>query len=106
MELVNVAQLAPGQVTATAVTSPHGAVLCPAGFTLTAAAIQRIGDAGVESVVVEHVAHRPDVSRRLEQLDERFADIDDPILLQLKATVEGCLKRLALQGLPAGRQGE
>ncbi len=88
MELVNVSQLRPGQVLASAVRNPNGVVLCPAGFELTEAAISRIRNAKVESaVIVGTLGPGPKVEERLQALEDRFQGVDDPLLLQVKATL-------------------
>lgn len=97
MELVTIEQLRPGQIVATAVTMAGGAVLCPMGFTLTAAAIERLRNAGIEAVVIEGSPSldASQLDARLDALRGRFAGVDDPILLQLKATMEhrlNCMK--------------
>lgn len=89
LQLVNIAQLKPGQVVATAVTNSGGAVLCPVGFKLTEKAIERLGNAGVDAVVVDvNEKLMANIDRRIEALQKRFEGVDDPIMLQLKATVE------------------
>lgn len=89
MELVNVSQLRPGLILATAIRNKGGAVLCPAGMQLTKVIIERIRNAGVESAVVEGtVGDGPKIEERLAALEARFTGIDDPILLQIKATIE------------------
>lgn len=98
MELVNVSQLKPGQILASAVTNPMGVMLCPAGFRLTEAAIGRLVNAGIESVVVEGTNRRAqDIDSRMEQLQNRFEGIDDPVLLQLKATIENRFQAMRLE---------
>jgi len=97
MELVTIDQARPGHVVAVAVTNAAGARLCPVGFRLTEAAIERLRNAGVQSVVIEGVlAQGPSVEERLSALERRFQGIDDPILLQLKATIENRLETIAL----------
>jgi len=99
MYLVSISDLTPGQVLAKGVTNETGAVLCPPGFKLTDAAIERLKNAGVESVIVEGSdedggeAYR----NRLDELRVRFEGIDDPIMLQLKAVIEKRLNFMALQ---------
>ena len=88
MELLNIAQLQAGHTVARAVTNASGAVLCPPGFRLTETAIERLRNAGVEAVIVESLEDKaPRIRERLEALERRFQGIDDPILLQLKATM-------------------
>ena len=88
MELLSVSQLRPGQTVAKAVTNRGGAVLCPPGFRLTATAIERLRNAGIDSVIVESLEDKaPEIQQRIHAIESRFADIDDPILLQIKATV-------------------
>jgi len=89
MELVNVHQLKPGDVVAAAVTNSLGAVLCPMGFTLTADAIERLINAGVESAAIEGGRSTGlTIEERLAQLEDRFQGISDPVLLQIKASIE------------------
>lgn len=88
MELLSVSQLRPGHTVAKAVTNRGGAVLCPPGFQLTATAIERLRNAGIETVIVESLEDKsPEIQQRIKALESRFADIDDPILMQIKATV-------------------
>lgn len=89
MELLSIISLRPGQVVARAVTNAGGAVLCPPGLQLTEAVIERLKNAGVESVIVEGGEDKgPTPAQRLEALQRRFEGIDDPILMQIKATIE------------------
>jgi len=89
LQLVNIAQLKPGQTVASAVTNAGGAVLCPVGFKLTETAIMRLANAGIDAVIVEVNERRNrEIERRLGALEGRFRGIDDPIMLQLKATIE------------------
>lgn len=89
MELVNAHQLKPGDVIAAPVTNSFGAVLCPMGFTLTASAIERLINAGVESAAIEGGRNAgPSLEERLAQLETRFQGISDPVLLQIKASIE------------------
>jgi hypothetical protein len=89
MELVSITKVRPGQVIATAVTNAEGTVLCPPGFRLTEEAIEWLRRAGVESVVLEASTQGlARVQRRLDELQERFKEVDDPILLQMKAAIE------------------
>lgn len=99
MELVTIEQLRPGQVVATAVTMSGGAVLCPMGFKLTAAAIERLRNAGVDAVVIEGSPSldASQLDERLDGLRDRFTGVDDPILLQLKATIEHRLNCMKLE---------
>ena len=100
MELVSIDQLKAGHVVASAVTNKGGAVLVPPGFKLTEQAIERLRNAGVEGVIVEESrAVRPDLDIRIAGVAKRFEGIDDPIMLQLKATV---LRRLNMIKLEYG----
>lgn len=104
MYLVNIEDVRPGQVVAKAVTSATGAVLCPPGFQMTATAIERLKNAGVTSVIVEGLDEsRRTIAQRLEELHRRFAGIDDPLLIQLKAAVE---RRLSLTAVERGENPE
>jgi hypothetical protein len=98
MILVSLADVTPGQTLAKAVTNASGAVLCPPGFQLTEAVIQRLKNAGIESVVLEGGIERQGstVEERLAELELRFQGVNDPIMLQLKATIE---KRLTVMHL-------
>ena len=97
MYLLNIANVQPGQVIAKAVTTPTGAVLCPAGFRLTETAIDRLRNAGIDAIVVEGTEESgPTLQERLAELSARFEGIDDPIMLQLKATIEKRLNFLYL----------
>ncbi len=89
MELVNVHQLKPGDVVAAPVTNSFGAVLCPMGFSLSEGAIERLVNAGVDSVAIEGSRHAgPSLDERLGQLELRFQGVNDPVLLQIKAIVD------------------
>ncbi len=97
LQLVNISQLKPGQVVASAVTNNGGAVLCPVGFKLTESAIERLSNAGVESVIVDvNERQNEELEQRIAALEERFRGLDDPIMLQLKATIEQRLSFLKL----------
>lgn len=88
MELVSVQQLRPGDVVAAPVTNPFGAVLCPVGFCLSEAAIERLLNAGVESIAIEGSRKAgPTLEECLVALENRFAGVSDPVLLQFKAIV-------------------
>lgn len=98
MELLNIAQLKPGHTLAKAVTNASGAVLCPPGFRLTETAIKRLRNAGVEAVIVESLEDKaPLIQERLKELERRFKGIDDPILLQLKATITNRLNFMEVE---------
>ena len=98
MELVSIMAAKPGQVLAKAVANKSGAVLCPPGFRLTEAVIERLRNGGVETLIIEGGEEKgPTPQERLAALQQRFEDIDDPILLQLKATIENCLSFMALE---------
>jgi hypothetical protein len=98
MELVRILSVRPGQVLARDVANTAGAVLCPAGSRLTRAVIERLKTAGIDSVVIEGVDNRgPTPQERLDVLRRRFAGVDDPILLQVKATIENRLQLMCLE---------
>jgi hypothetical protein len=84
----------PGQVVAKAVTNANGAVLCPTGFELTEAAIARLKQSGIESVILEGEgeAGEDNYEERIEALEDRFREVEDPLLLQLKAAIEKRLR--------------
>lgn len=85
MRSVNVKFLRPGQVVADVVSNTNGAVLCPIGYQLTEQAITRLKNAGVTSVYIEgNPGPSIDIEARLNDLESRFAGIDDPILLEIK----------------------
>ncbi len=92
MQLVNIDQLHAGDTVASAITNEGGAVLCPVGFKLTEQAIVRLKNAGVDFVIVES-DQKNDVSieLRLQNLEQRFENVDDPIMLQIKATIQNTL---------------
>jgi hypothetical protein len=92
---VNVQFLRPGQVVADVVTNASGAVLCPMGFTLTEQAINRLKNASVGSVWIEGSSEPAiDIGARQAELDKRFANISDPVLIGIKAILEKRLQRL------------
>ena len=95
---LSIDDLQPDHVVAQPVTTAQGAVLCPRGFRLTDTTINRLRNAGVENVMVEGGdPEGPSPEERLEQLEQRFAGIDDPILLQIKAAVRTYLNTLELE---------
>ena len=95
MKTVNVEDVKPGHVLAEAVTNANGGVLCPRGLELTEATIQRLKSAGVEMVALQSdAAGRPQLETRIAKLNDRFDGIDDPIMLQLKATIENRLRAM------------
>lgn len=94
MQVVSTSELEPGQVLAKAVINAGGAVLCPAGHTLTDATIRHLKNAGIESVALEGgAATGPSVEERLAQLEQRFETVQDPLLLAIKSAAARCLKR-------------
>ena len=98
MELVSVAALKPGYVLAEAVTNCSGAVLCPSGLRLTELLIERFKTAGVEAAVVEAAdksGRTPE--ERIAELNERFEGIDDPIMLQIKTTIDNRLSLMRIE---------
>jgi hypothetical protein len=98
MYLVSIVDVKPGQVLAKAVAGAGGAVLCPAGFRLTEIAIRRLTNAGIESLVVQgDTEDTAGLERRIEALGMRFKGIEDPIMLQIKATVEQRLNWFLLE---------
>ena len=72
MHSISISLAKPGQVLAQPVTNPGGAVLCPAGYTLTEAALDRMRNAGVETVMLEGEAEGPSLEERLGALNRRF----------------------------------
>ena len=103
MYLVRISEVKPGQVLAKAVVTGGGAVLCPAGFRLTETSVQRLANAGIESLLVEgDSGDTSELQRRMEAVEARFRGIDDPIMMQIKATVEQRLKWLLLERGGAG----
>jgi hypothetical protein len=98
MELVSITVARPGQILARAVTNPTGATLCPAGYRLTPDVLARLRNAGVESLLIEGDNPRgPRVEERIEALRRRFEGVDDPILLQIEATIERRLNLMRLE---------
>ena len=97
MELVSISAARAGQVLAKEVTNATGAILCPRGFRLTESVIERLRNAGVETLLVEGGESRgPTPQDRLDALQRRFANVDDPIMLQIKATIEKQLNLMLL----------
>ncbi|MDX9973102.1 MAG: hypothetical protein RBU21_08940 [FCB group bacterium] len=89
MELLDIASTQPGHVIAQAVTNPDGMILCPPGFRLTEAAIDRLKRVGVASVAVENSGGaQARLRERLTQLDARFRKIEDPLLLRIREIVK------------------
>jgi hypothetical protein len=98
MELISINAVKEGQVIARAVTTQNGAVLCPVGFTLSGSIIERLKNAGVESVVVEGgEASGPSAEERIALLKKRFAAVDDAVMLQLKAVIERRLSVMSIE---------
>jgi len=98
MELVSITSARAGQLLAKEVTNANGAVLCPRGLQLTESVIERLRNAGVETLLVEGgESHGPTTQDRIEALQRRFAHVDDPILLQIKATIENRLSLMLLE---------
>jgi hypothetical protein len=96
MELLSISAARSGQVLAQAVTNANGAVLCPPGFRLTESVIERLKNAGVESLLIEgNESQGPTPQERIATLQRRFSGVDDPILMQIEATIENRLKILA-----------
>lgn len=97
MELVNIDELRPGFVVASAVTNDGGAILVPRGCELTSQVIARLVNAGVTAVVVEAVFNPTEgIDRRLEALEERYTGVEDPLLLQIKAAAHQRLQFMKL----------
>lgn len=89
MVIIDIASAEAGQVLARAVTTPEGVTLCPAGFRLTEGAIQRLKNAGIDSVSIEKSDdRREDVEARLAEMEQRFKHITDPVLLRIRELVE------------------
>jgi hypothetical protein len=99
METVKINDLQPDQIVAAPVTNVKGAVLCPAGFRLTEAAIDRLKRAGVETVYVESSPEevRKAIEARLADLEARFARVEDPLLLEIRAAAERRLRYMLLE---------
>jgi len=98
MRRVSIAGAKPKQVLAQAVTTAQGATLCPSGFRLTETAIERLKRAGIESVVIKGSRVKgPTAEVRIAALNRRFDGIDDPIMLQIKATIENRLGFLRVE---------
>ncbi|MCP4643965.1 MAG: hypothetical protein GY851_26215 [bacterium] len=89
MEQIFLSEAVPGQILSEPVANQGGAVLCPKGTPLTEALIDRLIENGIEVVQVEggeaDVAAR---AKRLADLDRRFSEVDDPVMLQIKAAIE------------------
>jgi len=101
---LSIDDLRPDHVVAQPVTTSQGLVLCPRGYRLTEATINRLRRTKVEHVVVEGddpEGLSPD--KRFEQLEQRFAGIEDPILLQIKAAVQTYLSGAAERRAMADR---
>ena len=108
MKFMQVSELQAGQKIAKPVANKNGAVLCPAGFELTEAAISRLSHAGVGMVFIEEETDKAlSPQERLAALEERFSGIADPFLLQLKLVIQEYFTELSASssGRDAG-QGE
>lgn len=89
LQAVRIDLVLPGQVTALPVLNSAGGTLVGGGTTLSEAHIRRLKSAGVESIQVvgeSQAAHAPvpPPARRLEMLAERFAGVEEPLLLEIK----------------------
>lgn len=92
MQLLNIDQLQAGDTVASAITNEGGAVLCPVGFKLTEQSITRLKNAGVDFVIVEsNEKNDASIELRLQNLEQRFETVEDPIMLQIKATIQNRL---------------
>jgi hypothetical protein len=95
---VSINDVKPGQVVARAVTNAGGAILCPPGFELTETTIERLKRAGVDAILLEAPGDAEGrVRERLEELHRRFQAVSDPIMLQIKATIEKRLNFMLLR---------
>ena len=98
MELLNILAVKDGDVVARAITNTNGAVLCPVGFVLSANVIERLKNAGVESVLVEGGASSgPTAQERMDNLTRRFQGVTDPTRLLVKSLLERRLSALNLE---------
>ena len=98
MYLVRIAELEPGQRLAKAVTNAKGAVLCPPGFELTENVIERLKQAGIETVVIEGgTTNDASIRERLAGLESRFNGVTDPDMIRIRTLVENRL-RMMLSG--------
>ncbi|HOE65319.1 MAG TPA: hypothetical protein PLO62_02235 [Candidatus Hydrogenedentes bacterium] len=101
MQWTKIGDARPGQIIAQAVATPDGEIAYPPGFRLTAPGIERLRAAGVAAIAVKNPAVAgPDLRARLEELQDRFQGVDDPIMLQLKAVLEKRLRFLYLGNEP------
>ena len=90
MPRIPLSKAVPGQKLARPVTNASGMVMMQPGAELTAAAIERLSNIGIESIVI--VDDSPDASRSPEEVhrvfEARFArHEDDPWMMDLKAIV-------------------
>jgi len=89
MELVSLVEITPGRILARPVANSAGAVLCQAGSLLTEALIEKLENAGIDSVYVQGGGREgPTLEERLAALQTRFTRVADPALLELRAIVE------------------
>lgn len=73
-------------------------MLVPVGFKLTQVAIDRLKSAGVASVIVQRRTQAAGhIDERLTALKRRFEGVEDPILLQLQATMESRLISMKIE---------
>ena len=94
MKLVTLGHAEAGQIIARDLTNSSGGVLCSKGTILTERLIERLRKAQITGVYVERPLTREDKEARQARLDgmrARFAGIEDPVMLELKAIMEQCL---------------
>lgn len=96
MYLVRIGELEPGQVVAKAVTNSGGAILCPPGLELTQVIIDRLEKAGIDNVAIDGGnASAETVQQRIDALQARFSDVTDPVMLELKNSMESRLRAMS-----------
>jgi methylmalonyl-CoA mutase cobalamin-binding subunit len=85
------------------VTNAAGAVLCAPGCALTPSLIERLANAGVETVYIQGGGRRgPAAADRLQVLQARFDGITNPAMMELKKAVEYRLEAIRKQEEEAG----
>jgi len=87
-QLLDIANIKPGFEIAADVENASGALLLPAGVTLTEESIARLRAAGVDKVLVHVVETAEDrAAIRLDALERRFNGVTDPDLKRLKGLI-------------------
>jgi hypothetical protein len=98
MQFLPIEAIRPGQTLAAGVCTESGAMLLPSGYCLTDRSIERLRSAGVTQVpVLVPSLQIQEAEKRLEHLEARFKDVQNPVLLHLKFLVYQYFSRRKLE---------